>query len=82
MFARRSFEIFVRRSEDVRSWRRELSRRESALLLCFTFMLDYAVYVRRRRTALGSNGTGLPTVGSGRMFYCFRSESVPSVAWG
>ena len=75
MLVRRSLKVF----EDVRSWKRKLSPRGTALLLCFVFMLGCAICVRSRRAVLGSTGAGLPTVGSGRMFYCFCSES--AVAW-
>ena len=66
--------------EGVRSWGRKLSRRETALLLCFTFVLSCAVCVRNLRTVPGGTRTGFSTVGSGRRFCCFRSESMPSVA--
>lgn len=41
-----------------RSWKRTLSWRKTALLLCFAFVLDCAVCVRRLSAVLGSTGAG------------------------
>ena len=72
--------MFVRWSFFVRLKARKLSQREAALLLCFAFVLDYAARERNHRAIPRGTGAGPPTVGSGRRLYCFRSESVPSMA--